>query len=106
MSDTWSVVINANHLQLSAVNPPDARVPGPVIGPASRVRPCDESSSSSHLGVVCLDVEIDGRIERGYTIRRMLLLDSDPAPSARISPLVVATPMALMLVAAIIFVFA
>ena len=102
----WSVVVNTHHLQLSAIDPPDARVPGPVIGPDSRVRPCDGVLPASDFGVICLEVDVDGQIERGYTVRKMVALASDPLPSARFSPFAIATPMVLVLVVALILVFA
>jgi hypothetical protein len=68
----WRRVSSAAHLQLSAVNPPDARVPGPVVGPGARVRPCDGALPESDFGVLCLEVDSDGRVTRGYTIRRMV----------------------------------
>jgi hypothetical protein len=102
----WSVVVNTNHLQLSAIDPPDARVPGPVIGPDSRVRPCGGVLPASNFGVICLDVDVDGRVERGYTIRRMVALASDPLPPTRVLPFAIATPMVLVLVVALILVFA
>jgi hypothetical protein len=102
----WAVVVNTNHLQLSAVDPPDARRPGPVIGPDTRVRACDGAPLADSAGVVCLEVDVDGEIERGYTVRRMLMLDSDPPPPARIRPYAIATPMVLALVVALILVLA
>lgn len=101
----WSVVVNTYHLQLSAIDPPDARVPGPVIGPDSRVRPCGVLPASD-FGVICLEVDVDGQIERGYTISRMVALASDSVLASRISPFAVATPMMLVLVVALILVFA
>jgi hypothetical protein len=51
------------YLMLSAVDPPDARHPGPVVGPGSRVRPCATSGAT-----VCLEVDGgEGEIGRGYT---------------------------------------
>jgi hypothetical protein len=101
----WSVVVNANHLQLSAIDPPDARVPGPIIGPDSRVRPCGGVLPASDFGVICLDVDVAGQVERGYTIRKMVALASDPMPPPRVSPFAIATPMVLVLVVALILVF-
>lgn len=79
--DRWYRVSGGSHLQLSAVDPPDARVPGPVIGRSSRVRPCTGKLPKSEFGVICLDVDIDGHIERGYTIRRMVSLTPEPRTS-------------------------
>lgn len=68
----WYRVSTSAHLQLSAVNPPDARVPGPVIGPGSRVRPYDGNQCGSEFGVLCLDVVTNRHIDRGDTFRRMV----------------------------------
>jgi hypothetical protein len=36
------------------------------------VRPCDDQQPQSQFGVLCLDVDQDGRIDRGYTVARMI----------------------------------
>lgn len=82
-SEGWWRVTTSAHLQLSAVNPPDARVPGPVVGPGSRVRPCDGTLPESDFGVVCLEVDSNGEIARGYTIRRMVSMTPERPATAR-----------------------
>ena len=77
----WYRISSGTHLQLSAVNPPDARVRGPVVGPDSRVRPCSGVLPESDEGVICLEVDGGGNIERGYTIRRMVALTPETATS-------------------------
>jgi hypothetical protein len=71
-AEQWNRVTSGAFLFLSSVNPPDARASGMVIGPNSRVRPCDGVPPRSELEVLCLEVEQDGQIDRGYTIARMV----------------------------------
>jgi hypothetical protein len=70
--DKWNRVTSTAFLLLSTSNPPDAREPGPVIGPHARVRPCPGEPPRAGTEVLCLEVDIDGRVERGYTIARMV----------------------------------
>jgi hypothetical protein len=79
----WQRVVGAQHLQLSTVDPPSAQHPGIVIGPGSRVRLCDPKAAVPEYGVLCLEVEVDGQIHRGYTIRRMVALRPEAPPKRR-----------------------
>ena len=97
----WCRVTSRAHLQLSADNPPTSR-PGPIIGPASRVRPCASFKTESKFGVMCLDVDDDGRIQRGYTIKHMVSFAPErPARTPRWRlPLVGAVVFPALLIAA------
>lgn len=80
-SGPWYRVVSRNHLQLSGDESINARVPGPVIGPNARVRPCSNLASQTDMDVICLDVDHNGQIERGYTIKRMVALVPEQKPS-------------------------
>ena len=70
--ESWNRVTSSAFLFLSAANPPDARASGLVIGPNSRVRPCEDFKPRSQFDVLCLEVDQDGQINRGYTVARMV----------------------------------
>jgi hypothetical protein len=88
-SDTWHRVTSSAFLFLSSANPPDARAPGIVVGPNSRVRPCDGAMPRSQADVLCLEVDQDGQIDRGYTVARMIAFrpegEGSPWTSRRIA---------------------
>jgi hypothetical protein len=75
------LVISRAHLQLSGAETMQARVFGPVIGPNARVRPCSDLNALTDMDVICLDVDQGGRIERGYTIKRMVALAPEHGPA-------------------------
>jgi len=75
----WRVVASGHFVQLSAVDPPDARLPGPVVGPGSRVRVRARHGADPLHRVVCLDVEgDDGTIAQGYTYAHLVKLQPTP----------------------------
>jgi hypothetical protein len=66
---TWHTLSpQAPYVLLSAVDPPDARRPGPVVGPGTRVRPCDPCAEVRPFAVVCIEVDTaKGPPTHGYT---------------------------------------
>lgn len=66
---TWHTLApRMPYVLLSAVDPPDARKPGPVVGPGSRVRRCESRGPTQTHDIVCLEVDAgDGPPIRGYT---------------------------------------
>jgi hypothetical protein len=102
----WHRVASRSHLQLAGTEVVHSRVPGPVIGPGARVRPCSDLASQGEMDVICLEVEQDGKIERGYTVKRMVVLRPEDAPPMdRSRRLVIAGAGACVALAGIVAIF-